>query len=135
MKTIRNLVILLVGAIAAFYALVILASESDEVVTLRTGSGSGVNETRLWLVDYGDAEWVRTGHPEKGWFREVAADPNVELERAGKKSLRVAVPVHEPAVSQKVNEVFRAKYGHADWIVALSGDAADRIVVRLDLRE
>jgi hypothetical protein len=33
-----------------------------------------------------------------------------------------------------VNEAFKTKYGAADWFVALSGDASQRIVVRLDPR-
>lgn len=132
-------VLLWVGAvlilgIVAFYGAVILASESGEVVTLRTGSGSEARGTRLWVVDHGGAEWVRTGHSEKGWFRQVQANASVELERAGTTSLRRAVPVREPELSRGVNEAFRAKYGAADWFVALSGDASQRIVVRLDPR-
>jgi len=122
----------LVFGIGAFYGAVILASESGEVVTLRTGSGSEARATRLWVVDHGGAEWVRTGHSEKGWFRQIQPNASVELERAGAKSLRTAVPVLEPEPSQGVNEAFRTKYGAADWFVALSGDASQRIVVRLD---
>jgi hypothetical protein len=126
-------VVLVIG-IGAFYGAVILASESGEVVTLRTGSGSETRATRLWVVDHGGAEWVRTGHSEKRWFRQVKADALVELDRAGAKSLRTAVPVLEPELSHEVNEAFRIKYGAADWFVALSGDASQRIVVRLDPR-
>ena len=125
---------LLVIATGAFYGVVILASESGEVVTLRTGSGSEARSTRLWVVDHGGAEWVRTGHSEKGWFRQIEANASVELERAGAKTLRTAVPVLEPDLSRSVNEAFRNKYGSADWLVALSGDASQRIVVRLDPR-
>lgn len=126
--------VVLVAGIGAFYGAVILASESGEVVTLRTGSASEARTTRLWVVDYGGAEWVRTGHSEKGWFRQIKANASVELERARAKSLRTAVPVLELGVSQGVNEAFRNKYGNADWFVALSGDASKRIVVRLDPR-
>lgn len=126
--------LLAMGAVcvAAFYGIVILASESGEVVTLRTGSGSEARSTRLWIVDQDGAEWVRTGHPGKGWFVQVRADPRVELERSGQASPRVAVPVEEAAVSERVNRAFSEKYAAADWIVALSGDASRRIVVRLD---
>jgi hypothetical protein len=126
-------VVLVIG-IGAFYGAVILASESGEVVTLRTGSGSEARATRLWVVDHGGAEWVRTGHSQKGWFRQIKANVLVELERAGSRSIRTAVPVLEPELSQRVNEVFRSKYGAADWFVALSGDASQRVVVRLDPR-
>ncbi len=135
MRTIFGVLALLVAAVVAFYVAVILASESGEVVTLRTGSGNEARATRLWVVDYEGAEWVRTGHAEKGWFRQIKANPEVEFERAGATTRRVAVPVHEPVVSEGVKRAFTEKYGHADWFVALSGDASQRIVVRLDADE
>ena len=124
----------LVVAVGAFYGAVILASESGEVVTLRTASEGGTRSTRLWLVDHDGAEWVRTGHSEKRWYREIEANASVALERAGVSTRRTAVPVLEPELARRVNEVFRSKYGAADWFVALSGDASQRIVVRLDPR-
>lgn len=132
MRVLLRAGVVLIIAIGAFYAAVILASESGEVVTLQTGSGSEARATRLWVVDHGGAEWVRTGHSAKGWFRQIKANESVELERAGHKSLRVALPILEPELSRGVNEAFRDKYGAADWFVALSGDASKRIVVRLD---
>lgn len=66
--------------IGAFYGAVILASESGEVVALWTGSGSETRATRLWVVDHGGEEWVRTGHSQKGWFRQIRANALVELE-------------------------------------------------------
>ena len=124
--------IALVVGLVAFYGSVIAVSEAGEVVTLRTGSGSDARTTRLWIVDHGGSEWIRTGHSEKGWFRDVRENAAVELERSGEKGRRTAVPVHEPEVSKAVNAEFVKKYGTADWFVALSGDASKRIVVRLD---
>jgi hypothetical protein len=113
-----------------------LASESGEVVTLTTLDAEGFpHPTRLWVVDRGGSEWVRTGNPDKGWYQRLQADPEVELERAGETHRCTAVPVRNPDVSRGVNEVFARKYGSADWIVALSGDASRRVVVRLDPRE
>jgi hypothetical protein len=78
------------------------------------------------------AQWVRTGHPGKGWFRRALDQPVVELTRGGLTTRRVVVPVADPPVVRAVNGAFTAKYGAADWIVALSGDAAERVPVRLD---
>jgi hypothetical protein len=44
----------------------------------------------------------------------------------------MAVPVSERAAAQGVNRAYKEKYGVADWIVALSGDASKRVVIRLD---
>ncbi len=134
MRILLGLVLALVVGIGGFYGAVILASESGEVVTLRTGSGGEARATRLWVVDHDGAVWVRTGHAGKGWYRQIQLEPAVELERDGATSARIAVPVREPDVAQAVNEAFREKYGNADGFVALSGDASQRIVVRLDPR-
>ncbi|MCP4002582.1 MAG: hypothetical protein GY725_00160 [bacterium] len=133
MRILLGLVVSIGLAVAAFYGAVILASESGEVVTLRTMNAQGVREpTRLWVVDHDGAEWVRTGHKGKGWFVRVVANSDVELERAGQNSLRRAVVVEDPSVFPGVNRAFSEKYGAADWIVALSGDASKRVPVRLD---
>ena len=116
-----------------FLGVVYLASESGEVVTLRTRDAAGVEHaTRLWVVDEGGAEWVRTGHAQKGWFLRVLANPRVGLERAGQLSERTAVPVRDPAVVQAVSAAYVRKYGAADWIVGLSGNPSKRIPIRLD---
>ena len=135
----RKLAIVLIAltlSIVGFFGIVILASESGEVITLRTSSGdSEQHSTRLWVVDHAGAEWTRTGHPEKGWFLQILANPVVELERGGQSSERTAVPVSDRAVAQGVNHAYKRKYGVADWIVALSGDASKRVVIRLDRTE
>lgn len=133
MRHLLRLAAALVVLVIAFFAVVYLASESGEVATLRTRDASGQEHaTRLWVVDQGGAEWVRTGHAEKGWFLRVVSNPQVEVERAGKTSARTAVPVRDPEVVRAVNEEFTRKYGAADWIVGLSGDPSKRIPVRLD---
>jgi hypothetical protein len=119
--------------IVAFYGIVIAASESGEVVILSTTNGNGNDlDTRLWVVDYGGAEWVRTGHPGKGWFTRVVANPRVKVLRGGRRTDRQAVPIREQSIVDGVNAVFSSKYGIADKIVALSGDASKRVPVRLD---
>jgi hypothetical protein len=133
MRLLLRLVAVLVILVVGFYGVVYLASESGEVVTLRSRDAGGQEHaTRLWVVDQGGAEWVRTGHAEKGWFLRVVADAQVELERAGTRSLRTAVPVRDPAIVRAVNEAFARKYGMANWIVGLSGDPSKRVPVRLD---
>jgi len=128
------IVIVAIGlSIAAFFGFVILASESGEVITVRTQDAtSDWHSTRLWVVDHEGAEWTRTGHPEKGWFVRLLANPIVEVERDGVASTRHAVPVSDPDVTREVNDAYEAKYGIADRIVALSGDATKRVVIRLD---
>ena len=130
-----SIVIVLVIAlgIGAFFGLVILASESGEVITVRTqDDASDWHATRLWVVDHDGAEWTRTGHAGKAWYLRLKANPVVELERKGATSARRAVPISDPDLSRAVNRAYERKYGIADWIVALSGDATQRVVIRLD---
>jgi len=124
---------IILAAVGGFYGVVLLASESGEVVTLETLDQDGRPiATRLWVVDHEGAEWVRAGHPRHRWFVRLTANPRVELGRADSTSRRIAVPVHERATVDAVNREFARKYGVADWIVALSGSAANRVPVRLD---
>ena len=125
-------VLLAIVLVISFYLVVIIASESGEVVILATGDGGEATATRLWIVDYNGAEWVRTGHSNKGWYRRITSDPKVSLERNGLKSRRLATVVMDTNVAAGVNAAFSDKYGIADKIVALSGDARKRIPVRLD---
>ena len=131
-KAALGLFLALVLGVVGFYAGVILASESGEVITIQTRDASGSHATRLWVVDHDGAEWTRTGHGEKRWFQRLLADPRIELERRGVRTPRRAVPIREASIARAVNEAYAEKYGHADWIVALSGDASQRIVIRLD---
>ena len=127
------IVLIIILAVIAFYTAIFAASESGEVVTLATVDSEGNDiETRLWVVEHDNCEWVRTGHPEKGWFLRIRSNPNVEFERAGSRSLRVAVPAYDHDTVRAVNDRFSSKYGAADWIVALSGDAAKRVPVCLE---
>ena len=119
--------------IGGFFGVVILASESGEVITIKTqDSSSEWHPTRLWVVDHAGAEWTRTGHAEKIWFARLTSHSIIELERAAERTSRRAVPISDAAVAQAVNEAFSKKYGIADRIVALSGDASKRVVIRLD---
>ncbi len=133
MRPIVWIAIAIVAIIVGFYGGVIAASESGEVVVITTYDATNTpHETRLWVVDHDGAEWLRTGHDQKGWYVRILQNPRVEYERQGATSTRQAVPVSDPNVVAAVNDAYAEKYGAADWIVALSGDAAARIPVRLD---
>jgi len=93
-----------------------LAGERTEVVVLRTYDGEGApQETKMWVVDYQGAPFVRIGRPGRGWGERAKANPNVELVRAGATTPRRAVLVGEPETLHAVAEAFAAKYGWVDW--------------------
>ena len=127
----------ILGALAALTVLVfgsqMLASESGEVVVLRTqDAAGGVHETRLWVVDHEGRPWLRAGYAGTGWFVRLQADPEVELVRGGETLLVRAVPV--PGARDRINELVREKYGLADSYVTFFFSRESKIPVRLDPR-
>ena len=124
-----TLAILIALAVATF-----LAGERTEVVVLRTRDDAGAAfETKMWVVDYAGAPWVRVANPERYWYRRLLAHPDVELVRAGRAAPYVAHPDDAVATRLTVDAAFAAKYGFTDtWYGALLRRAA--IPVRLDPR-
>ena len=108
-----------------------------EVVILRPRDGSRTATTRLWIVDDEGRPWLRAGSPGSGWLRRIAADPDVEMERAGRPLAVRAAPVSDPDVRDRINRLMREKYGFADRVVSFlvvltAGDRARSVPVRLD---
>ncbi len=62
-----RVVLLLVAALVVLGLAVVMASESGEVVVLRTSEPGGPGlETRLWVIDDGYQLWLRAGDPGSG---------------------------------------------------------------------
>jgi hypothetical protein len=117
---------ILLGVIATQY----LASESGEVVVLRTlDATGGIHETRLWVVDHDGAAWLRAGNPNAGWFPRLSARPQVEVVRDGKTSKFQAVP--EPDARDTINDLMQEKYGFADSYISFYFARETKIPVRL----
>lgn len=109
-----------------------IAGERTEVVVLRTQGEDGTPfETKMWVVDYAGAPWVRVANPERHWYRRLLAHPDVELVRGGHGAAYVAHPEDALATRLAVDAEFAAKYGFTDtWYGAILRRAA--IPVRLD---
>jgi hypothetical protein len=129
---------ILIGALVLLAILLgattMLLSESGEVVVLRTLDAAGEpHETRLWVVEYYGAEWLRAGEAESGWFRRLSANPGVVLVRNGRERSFRAVPVRDPATLDRINALMNEKYGLPDTLIgaALRDDGAS-VPVRLD---
>jgi hypothetical protein len=114
-------------------AISMIASESGEVVVLRTREADGaVHETRLWVVDDEGAAWLRSGSPESSWFLRLSAEPEVEMVRHGATLPMRAVPV--PQAQSRINELMLEKYGWADRYIGMLFGRDDAVPVRLDPR-
>jgi hypothetical protein len=130
----RRLGIVLAGVIGACGIYVLahwaLIEVGREVIVLRTrNAAGGWLETRLWIVDDGGSSWLHGG--DSAWMRNLRARPVVEIERAGETHRYRAEPVAGP--HPRLHELFRAKYGVADWWVrTVAPDGETTTAVRLD---
>jgi hypothetical protein len=126
-----------VGALLGLALLLLVsqyaASESGEVVVLRTQDAAGdLHETRLWVVDHEGRPWLRAGNEGSGWLVRLRASPDVEVVR-GSETLRVrAVPV--PEARDRVNDLVNEKYGFADDYICFFLPRETKVPVRLDPR-
>jgi hypothetical protein len=118
------------GVVLGLGALEYVASESGEVVVLRTRDASGAaHETRLWVVDHDGAMWLRAGNPAGGWFARLSANPEVEVERRHETLALRAVP--EPEARDAINALMQEKYGWADSYVSFFFPRSKKVPVRL----
>jgi hypothetical protein len=120
----------LLGLAVAAAILEYVASESGEVVVLRTTDASGdFHETRLWVVDHDGSAWLRAGNPAVGWFERLSSRPEVVVVRGDASAAFRAVPT--PEARDVVNERMQEKYGWADRYVSFFFSREKKIPVRL----
>ena len=124
----------LLGALVALFLIMMagsmIASESGEVVTLRTPDP--VTETRVWVVDEDGKQWLRAGSPSSSWLAAIQKNPAVEAERDGNAATYTAVP--DVASRDRINDLMAAKYGWADAYIGMLFGRDDATPIRLDPR-
>jgi hypothetical protein len=128
----RRIALATLGALLLVGFATFLAGERTEVAVLRTQDEAGqAFETKMWVVDYQGAPWVRVANPERHWYGRLVAHPRVELVRGGQTATYVAHPDTTMDARLALDAVFAEKYGVADtWYGALLRRGA--IPVRLD---
>ena len=120
----------LLGVLVVLVGAEYFASESGEVVVLRTADAAGgIHETRLWVVDHEGSAWLRAGNPSGGWFARLSALPEIEVERDGRTQTFHAVPT--PEARDTINDLMHQKYGFADSYVSFFFPRSKKIPVRL----
>ena len=123
----------LLGLLFVFVGTELAASESGEVLVLRTQDDGGhTRETRIWVADDAGAEWLRAGNEQVGWLVRLRARPDVEVVRKGVTRSMRATPV--PEARDQINDAMHAKYGFADSYVCFFFARDKKIPVRLDPR-
>ena len=133
----KKILLLVVFAPFIYFGLIMLVSESGEVVVLESQDNQGeLQSTRLWVVDHDGSMWLRAGDDESGWYqrliRNVEADQAVYVTRNGERFSPSVVS--DPSQAVAVNGLMANKYGVSnDAISFLMGDDGrqDAIAVRL----
>lgn len=104
-----------------------------EVVVLHTiDAGGQAHATSIWVVDDGGAQWLRSEHPNSGWYRRLTAHPDVTLERAGGVRSFRAVPVASADARDRINRLMAEKYRTADRVVGAMVDHSKSVPIRLE---
>lgn len=117
----------------AFAAVTLYALEGRDVVVLHTRAADGtVRQTRTWVADADGAVWIEAAFPERPFYQDLLANPQVELLRDGRSSAYRAIAVPNPAGHQHIRALLAAKYGWADTWVGLLQDTSRSLAVRLD---
>ena len=129
-----KLVFKLVGGLVALLVLLFVvqgvASESGEVVVVQTQSEQGeVEETRLWVVDLDDQQYLRSGSPMAAWYQRMQANPSVHIQR-GDLSFS-ATTVSKPEMRAQINQLMNEKYGWADDFIGVMFGRDDAIPILL----
>lgn len=133
MRLLLRIVGLLVALVVVVFGLSMVASESGEVVTLRTNDAEGKpKETRVWVVDDAEKQWLRAGNPQSSWLLDIQRSPIVQVEREGQQALYTAVP--QPELRDRLNPLFAEKYGWADAYIGALFGRDDATPIRLDPR-
>lgn len=128
----KTVVTWLIGLVLLFALSIVLASNfGGENVVLRTSDVDGsIHETRLWIQDMDQSEWLRAGSPDNRWYRRLKERPIVEVKRRGVWQRYRAIPA--PHRTAQINNAMARKYGWADWLIGLMRSPHDTVAIRLE---
>jgi len=133
MKKVGIAVGALVGALVVFMAVTLIASEVQEVVVLTSVDDQGQeHETRLWVVDYGDAAWLRAGGAEREWYLRVRENREIRVRRNGEERAYRVYIVDQGATREVIDKAMREKYGWTDAVIHVLEGSPLTVPLRLD---
>ncbi len=124
----------LAGAVLlALFAVVTLAAlEGREVVVVHTTAPDGhARTTRTWIADADGAAWIEAANPEREFYRSIAANPDVDVDRQGVTRRYHAVVQPNPEGHRRIRQLLAEKYGLADWWIGLLTDTSRSLGIRL----
>jgi len=115
MKKVLLVVLVVVGLLALPFVLIMVASETGEVVVVTIPAGDSDHSVRLWVVDVDGVQYLRSGDAGSGWYQRLQQAATVEVERNGKSAVYVAAPAIE--MRSAVTAGMLSKYGWRDQVI------------------
>jgi hypothetical protein len=100
-------------------------ADADTVTIVTTNEDGTPRETTIWLLVMDGKPYVRTGSTR--WGANAERSPDVKLRVGEREFSLTAVPVTDPALAEKLQQGFRAKYGWSDRMVGLMPGAGTRL--------
>ena len=127
--------ILLAGVAVALLTSISLWFDEGEVVRLITTDENGNEfETGLWVVDLEGVSYLRAESKDAAWIERIRKRPDVQLDRAGRRTDYRAIPIGDDDTRDSVSRAMAEKYGRLDRAVALFRDYSHCLPVRLQIR-
>lgn len=129
MKTVKYVLLAVLGVLVLVQGMMIIASESAEVVVLTIPETDGERELRLWVVDHEGSAYLR-GDEASGWMPSLQQAAVVQLQRGGERA------AYQPRISTEertvINQLMRGKYGWRDQYISwLTGDRDSAMPIEL----
>ncbi len=118
----KKTVAVVMAILLMFPIIMIVSSESGEVVVIRSESSGNTLETRIWVVDLPEGLLVR-GTESKAWIVAARQAADVEIERDDIKRRYHVVEQPGNEARHRANDLMREKYGLGDLMISLFRDS------------
>ena len=133
-KTFAALCVLLAALAASAAPIDWSALAGEETVVIKTTEADGApRETTVWLVVVDGQGYVRTG--DTHWHGNIVRDPKIGVRIADRDYAVTAEHVTDPALREKIEAAFYAKYGFSDTFVGWFTDRTKAQILALVPRE
>lgn len=117
----------LIGLFVLGLGVVQFASERIEVVEVRTlDDQSEAIITRVWIVDDGGQQYLRSGNGTSDWFERIQENATFEVTRNGKTDIYTAELRHDKR--DHINDLMHQKYTWGDSLISLMTGSRDAAI-------
>ncbi len=105
------------------------------MVVVHTHDPSGNPRTRRTWIAYNEGfAWIEAANPDREFYRDIVANPEIEVGRHGELRRYHAVPLANPDGHQIIRRLLAEKYGLADCWIGLIANTSRSVAIRLEPR-